>query len=155
MNQDQLQKTFVKIAIEWVKNRTRYVHRGTSKLGCDCTGLIIGICREMGYLGKYELRQYPSDWNLHAGADNYIEEELLKVADTIPNSEVIESDILVFRFGKCLAHVGILINKKNGVFAHCLCTAKLCKFDIVKSSMWSKRWEKSFRLNPEKMKRFI
>ena len=150
---NSLQETFKNISILWAEQKIKYLHRGMDKLGCDCTGLIIGICREMGYLGKYVLRQYPMDWNLHSGAGNYIIEELEKVANEIPKKETQAGDILVFHFAHCLAHVGILVDKNNGKFVHSLMGGK-CEFKILNNSGWFKRWEKSYRLNPVKMERF-
>ena len=151
---DDLQKSFKNEAIKWVALNVPYLHRGFTKLGCDCTGLIIGISRSLGFLGKYKLRMYPIDWNVHAGAGNYIIEELTKVADEIPKSTAVEGDILVFKFAKCLAHVGILVNKKNGKFVHCYVDSKKCCYGILNNSSIGRRWVKSFRLNPVKMERF-
>ncbi len=154
MEPANLQLIFKNEAVKWAEAKVRYLHRGFSKFGCDCTGLIIGIAREIGYLGKYDLRIYPPDWNLHSGAGNYIIEELEKVANEIPKNEIVEGDILIFRLAKCLAHVGILVNKDNGMFVHSLVTSKKCTYGILKNSGWGKRWEKAYRLDIEKMKRF-
>lgn len=151
---NDLQKRFTNKALEWVGLKVPYLHRGVTKLGCDCTGLIIGIARDLGFLGKYELRMYPIDWNIHSGAGNYIIEELIKVADEIPKSSAVEGDILVFRFAKCLAHVGILVNRRNGKFIHSYVDSKKCCFGILNNSSIGKRWVKSFRLNTDKMRRF-
>jgi cell wall-associated NlpC family hydrolase len=125
-----------------------------TKLGCDCTGMIIGICRSLGYLGAYKLREYPPDWNMHSGRGNYIEEELNKVANEIPIKEMEEGDILIFYLFTCLAHVGILVNKDNGMFVHTLVTSKKCEYAIYKNSSWSSRFKKVYRLDPVKMERF-
>ncbi len=154
MEPASLQLIFKEEAIKWAEEKVRYVHRGVSKLGCDCTGLIIGVCREIGYLGNYKLRNYSKDWNLHNGAGNYIIEELEKVANEIPKNEITEGDILVFSWGRCLAHVGILVNKNNGKFVHCFVDSKKCIYGILFNSGFGKRWKKSYRLNVEKMKRF-
>ena len=149
-----LQESFKQEAIKWAEAHVKFVHRGVSKLGCDCTGLIIGICRSLGYLGAYKLRQYPPDWNKHTGRGNYIEEELKKVANEIPRRDMKEGDILIFYFYTCLAHVGVLINKKNGKFVHSLETSKRCEYAIYKNSSWSSRFKKVYRLDPVKMERF-
>jgi len=149
-----LQESFKQEAIKWADAKVKYLHRGVSKFGCDCTGLIIGICRSLGYLGAYKLRDYPPDWNIHAGRGNHIEEELNKVANEIRQEEMEEGDILVFYFFTCLAHVGILVNKNNGMFVHSLVTSKRCEYAIYKNSMWSSRFKKVFRLDPIKMEQF-
>ncbi len=149
-----LQEAFKLEAIIWAKEKVKYLHRGVNKFGCDCTGLIIGIARSLGYLGAYELREYATDWNLHKGRGNYIEEELNKVANEIPKDEMKPGDIVVFYFLTCLAHVGILIDKNNGKFVHCFVDSKRCEFAILKNSMWSRCFKKVFRLDPIKMEKF-
>jgi cell wall-associated NlpC family hydrolase len=152
MQTENLQEQIKEKAIEWLG--VKYLHRSMTRLGCDCTGLLIGICQELGYVSKYILREYPPDWNLHSGAGNYIVEELEKVADEIPKSKTKEGDILVFRFAKCLAHTGILVNRNNGKFIHCFVTAKKCCYGILNGSGFGKRWEKTYRMNPKKMEKF-
>lgn len=148
---NDIQEKFVKEIRCWADAKIKYRHRGTTKGGCDCTGLIIGAMRNLGYLGKYVLRMYPRDWNLHSGAGNYIIEEITKISDEIPNSEIDNGDLVVFRFGKCVAHIGVMIDISSKLFAHSLFSIKQCRYAILRNSMWSKRWVKSFRLNNEKM----
>ena len=135
----------------WADEKVKYRHRGTTKRGADCTGLIIGIARSLGYLGKYELRNYPPDWNLHAGSGNYICDELDKVGFEIPNSQAQNGDIPIFRFGKCLAHAGIIVKMKSRIFVHSFYTARRCEYGILRNSRWSERWMKTYRLSDEKM----
>ena len=147
-----LQTAFAEKAQAWAKENVKYRHRGTTKRGCDCTGLLIGIARELGFLRGYKVRMYPQDWNLHSGASgSFIINELEKFGYEIPNNEIVEGDVVVFRFGKCIAHAGILVNRKSRVFVHSFLTAGKCQFAILKDSIWSKRWVKSYRLNNEKM----
>ena len=154
MDNNNLQSVYAKEAIKWVQAKVRYRHRGTTMQGCDCTGLLIGIARAIGYLGKYVLRMYPRDWNLHSGAGNYVVEELNRVGNEISNNETGNGDILIFRFGKCLAHVGIVVNWEKRLFVHSFFSAGYCKYGVLKNSMWSKRWVKTYRLNREKMAKY-
>lgn len=147
-----IQAAFLQEAANWLG--VKYRHRGTTMRGCDCTGLIIGVCRKLGYLGRYDLRMYPEDWNLHAGAGNYICEELDKVGNEIPKNSACDGDIAIFRFGKCLAHAGIIVDIKKRLMIHSFLTAKKCKYAILRNSLWSKRWEKSYRLDNEKMAKY-
>jgi len=128
----------------------QYEHRGATRNGCDCTGLPIGALREMGYLKDYKIRSYPIQWNLHAKADNYIVEEISKVADEITKPDI--GDLVLFHFGKkrkCVAHVGVII--ENGLFVHCHKTSRVC----IVSSLWNSRWTKRisgfYRLNEVKL----
>jgi len=139
------------LAIEYAEIRVPYQHRGMSRNGCDCTGLIIGICRELGYLKKFVLRQYREDWNLHAGAGNQVIEELRKVGTEIAKNEATIGDIPVMLFGKCPAHCGIIV-ARGPVMVHSLKSERWCKKSILKKSMWSAQWLTTFRLIEEKMK---
>ena len=138
------------IVTEWKNLKVQYEHRGTSRNGCDCTGLVIGALREMGYLRNYKLRKYPPDWNLHAKADDYITEEVKKFADEVKEPNV--GDLILFHIGKCVAHVGVII--ENGLFIHCFKKSKKC----VASSLWNSRWTKRissfYRLNKDKLNGF-
>lgn len=149
MTQEALINSFLQESLKWIG--VKYRHRGMTKNGCDCTGLIIGALRNLGFMAGYALRMYPLDWNLHAGAGNYIMEELGKVSNEIPKQSAAAGDILMFRFGKCLAHVGVLIDPANGKFVHALLSSEKCCYAISKNSMWSARWEKTFRLDVDKL----
>jgi len=131
----------------WKDLKVPYQHRGTTRNGCDCTGLIIGALREMGYLKNYKLRIYPHDWNLHAKADNYIVEEISKFADKVIWPDI--GDIVLFHFGKCIAHVGVII--EDGLFIHCNRTSKQCKVSKLGNSQWGKRVACFYRLNEDKL----
>lgn len=134
-----IQAAFARLACEWAEASVTYRHRGTTRNGCDCTGLLIGIARELGYLKKYKLRRYAIDWNLHAGAGDYITTELIKFGSAIPNGRAAPGDIAVMTFGKCRAHVGVIV-REDLLMVHSLKTNGRCKYDILKNSMWSRRW---------------
>jgi len=135
------------IVKEWKDLKVPYEHRGTSRNGCDCTGLIIGALRELGYLKNYKLRSYPPDWNLHAKADDYITEEINKVADKVANPDI--GDLVLFYIGRCVAHVGVII--ENGLFIHCHKKSKTCIVSSLWNSQWTKRISGFYRLNWSKL----
>jgi cell wall-associated NlpC family hydrolase len=141
---------FAEIAGQWADARIPYRHRGTSRRGCDCTGLIIGICREMGFLGNYELRQYPEDWNLHAAADDHVVEELERFGHKINSGGAGVGDIAVMRFGRCPAHVGVIVAGR--LMVHSFKDARCCKYAMLKNSKWAGRWVATYRLDPEKLR---
>ena len=131
----------------WKSLKVQYEHRGTTRNGCDCTGLIIGALREMDYLRDYKLRNYPLDWNLHAKADDYITEEVERFADKV--EEPYMGDLVLFYFGKCIAHVGVII--ENGLFIHCHQAARKCTASSLWNSQWTKRISGFYRLNEDKL----
>lgn len=143
----ELRTRLCSIVKVWESLKVQYEHRGTTRNGCDCTGLIIGVLKEIGYLKDYKLRIYPPDWNLHAFADNHIVEEVNKVADEVAKPDI--GDLVLFHIGKCVAHIGVVI--ENGLFVHCHKKAKRCTV----SSLWNSGWEKRifgfYRLNEGKL----
>ena len=143
-----LKNEIAELAITWAKLHVPYRHRGLTRKGCDCTGLIIGILRELKLLKEYTLPQYKFDWNLHAGASDIITAQLEKVADIVSKSSVQKGDLVVFRFGKCNAHVGIYI--KDNLFVHSRAKQK-CKYGCLTNSEWSSRWTKTYRFNETKI----
>lgn len=148
-----VRKEFARLAIEYAELKVPYRHRGTTRRGCDCTGLLIGIARELGFLKNYELRKYPRDWNKHAGAGNQVIEELEKFGRKISKKQATAGDIAVMFFGKCPAHCGVIINDEL-MMVHALSTNKCCMFGILKLSMWRSRWRETYRLDENKLRQY-
>ena len=146
-----LNTRFADEARRWADLKVQYRHRGTTERGCDCTGMLVGIAKKLGFLRGYNLRMYPQDWNLHAAAGNFLCEELDRFGDVIPNSDARNGDVAIFRFGKCLAHAGVIVNLKSKIFVHSFLTSGKCQYGILRDSIWSKRWVKTYRLNNGKM----
>lgn len=147
----KLQILFAQKAKEWADEKVRYRHRGITRRGCDCTGLLIGIANELGYLRNYKLRNYKLDWNLHSGSGTFLIDELEKFGCEIPNNEIGVGDIAVFEFGRCLSHAGIMININSKSFVHIFYEARKCRYGILRNSIWSKRWITTYRLTNEKL----
>lgn len=143
----ELRIQFCKVAKEWKDLKVVYEHRGTTRKGCDCTGLIIGILQELGYMRNYKLRKYAPDWNLHAGADNHIVDEIEKVADKIETPDI--GDVVLLKFGRCVAHVGVVI--EQGLFVHCFVDSKKCTVSSLWNSRWTKRIHAFYRFDGNKL----
>jgi len=100
---------------------------------------------------KYPLRYYPKDWNLHAMAGDYIREELRKVAVPIERGAG-PGDVLLFFFGRCVAHCGVLTGP---VFVHSHVGAGKVEYGSLRTPKWSKRLAGYWRIEPEKLERFL
>jgi len=126
----------------------KYQHRSCSKFGCDCTGLIVGVMKSLGHIKDYTLRNYPKDWNMHAMADNHIEEEISKFADKV--SKPVQGDIVLFKFKhqKFVAHIGILL--EDGLFIHSW--EKAGRVQISSMSRWKSHVDSYYRFNEDKVK---
>lgn len=143
----ELRTRFCNVAKTWKSLSVKYEHRGTTRKGCDCTGLIIGILQELGYIKDYKLRKYPPDWNLHAFADDHITEEVVKVAYKIAKPDI--GDLVLFYIGRCVAHIGVVI--ENDLFIHCHRRSKKCIISSLWNSQWTKRIVGFYRLNEDKL----
>ena len=142
-----LNERIVEEAIKW--KGVKYQHRSTTKQGCDCTGLVVGVMQALGYMKNYEMRNYPSDWNLHSMADNYILEEIKRFADRVVDMK--SGDIILFRFGKCIAHAGILL--ENRLFIHNHKNAGKCNLSSLSgANKWARRFVGAYRFNIDKLK---
>ena len=130
-------------AKRWAKAKVPYRHMGTSMSGCDCTGLLIGVMKKLGYLKNFKLPFYPPDWNLHDGNINYLLQYLPKYANKVNNSELIPGDVLLFKFGRQLSHVGIYIGED--LFVHTYLTRHTW-YGRLKDSLWDRHWKSTWRL---------
>ena len=143
---DDFRLKFAELAAGYVEQQVPYRHRGISRRGCDCTGLIISIVKEMGYLADYKLRQYSTQWNLHKkSAGSFIIEELEKYCVPIPRHQAGIGDIVVMWFGKCPSHCGIIIDKEL-LFVLMSKANKVAKKSILKNSIWYSRWVATYRI---------
>lgn len=143
-----LAEDIVREVRRWADAKVPYRHMGTSTSGCDCTGLLVGIARQFGFLQKFKLPYYPPDWNLHSNNPNFLTSYLPKYADEIPKLDVQPGDIILFRFGHRISHAGIFIG--NDLFVHTYATRHTW-YGRLKDSMWSKRWVATYRLNEKNL----
>lgn len=146
----ELKMLLCDIVKQWKALKVPYEHRGTSRNGCDCTGLIIGALKEMGFLKNYKLRNYPPDWNLHGGSGNYIVEEINKVADRTKSPG--PGDVVLFNFGRCVSHAGLII--EHGLFIHCHKKGRKCGVSGLWNSPWTGRIFGFYRLDESRLNGF-
>jgi len=145
----ELKEKIIQEALKWADMKVPYLHRGTTVHGCDCTGLLLGILQNLGYLTKYHLPMYPPDWNLHSGGKNDLLKNLSECSYEIPKNSAQPGDIILFSLGKCRAHAGILITNTLFVHSH---AGVGCIRSTLKTSRWFKRLTGAMRLDETKLK---
>lgn len=148
--ENEFRQNIVKEAINWVD--VKYVHRGDSKRGADCSGLIVGILKQLGFLQSFVIPIYPPDWNLHKPNVNYLKIYLNDYCYQIDENMVEPGDLAVFKFGKHVecSHLGILINRI--LFVHSLFPVGV-KYGTLHTGQWKKRLVGYFRIDEEKIKK--
>ena len=94
-------------ALTWLG--TPYHHQGRVKgVGVDCGQILIAIYEKTGILpiGECEPGYYPADWALHNSEEKYLA-WVQKYCDPVSEAQV--GDIVLFQFGRCISHAGIVI----------------------------------------------
>ena len=73
--------------------------------GVDCGMLIVRVFVDAGFVPPFDPRPYPQDWHLHRSEEKY----LGFVFDRCHEVEAPGlGDVVVFRYGRCYAHGGIV-----------------------------------------------
>jgi cell wall-associated NlpC family hydrolase len=148
---ENLREQIVKLAKEWANAKVPYRHRGHTRMGCDCSGLLVGIMQELGYLKDFVMPTYPMDWNLHGFRykHNYIVDYISKYAHKIENKDMQPGDVILFKYAKVICHTGIYIG--NGLFVHSYILRPVCYATII-NSPYTERLEEVWRIDVEKFK---
>lgn len=104
-----MRDAIVKEALEWV--RTPYHHEARLKgVGVDCAQLLIGVYSNVGAVPVFDTGTYPMQWMLHREQEVF----MMWVEDfarpLVDGEEPLPGDIVLYQFGRCLSHGGIVIN---------------------------------------------
>lgn len=93
-------------ALTW--EGTPYHHRARVRgAGVDCANLLAAVYRDCGLIPDLDLGYYPRDWHQHRCDEQFLK-WLRRFAD--PVAAALPADVLVFRFGRCISHGGILLD---------------------------------------------
>ncbi len=74
-------------------------------IGVDCGMLIVRVFVDTGLCAPFDPRPYPPDWHLHRSDERYLGFVFDRCAEV---EEPRPGDILVFRYGRCYSHGGIV-----------------------------------------------
>ncbi len=83
--------------------------------GVDCGMLLVRVFVDAGLIPPFDPRPYPEDWHLHRTGERYlgfILERCVEIEDPEPG------DVVVFRYGRCFSHGGIVTRRDPIVFVH-------------------------------------
>lgn len=94
----------VREARSWV--RTPYHNQADIKgAGVDCGMLLVRVFADTGLVPPFDPRPYADDWYLHRSEERYlgfIFDRAAQVGAPLPG------DVMVFRYGRCYSHGGIV-----------------------------------------------
>ena len=117
--------------------------------GVSCQKLVGALYKESGVIGRdFNIPEGPMDWS-HAHTDSLISAFMLlqpnfvEVLDAPGGRMPIPGDLLGFKIGGCVNHVGVLITTE-AKFVHCL-RGPGVMFSSLKDASYQSRLEKIWR----------
>ena len=121
MGQAASRADVVAAAREWCG--TPYHHMADVKgHGCDCAMLLVRVFCDLGLVEPFDPRPYTRDWHLHRGEERYLGALLARsrlVVSPLPG------DIVVFKYGRCFSHGGIVTNRSPLTIVHAFYPARI------------------------------
>lgn len=115
MNEIEERQKVVKEALTWLK--TPYHHMGSVKgAGTDCGMLLLCVFENCGLVSNIEIPYYPQDWHLHRSEEKYLH-WVMKYAKEV-HRDPLPGDIVLFKYGRCISHGGIVISWPQIIHAY-------------------------------------
>ena len=90
-------------------------------VGVDCGMLIVRCFVDSSLCAPFDPRPYPPDWHLHRGEERYLGFVFDRCAETDAPEP---GDVIVFRYGRCYSHGGIVTRREPLTFVHAFWPAK-------------------------------
>lgn len=111
----------VAAARSWLS--TPYHHAADVKgAGVDCAMLLVRVYVDLGLVGPFDPRPYTRDWMLHRDEEKYLG-FLLTRARLVETPE--PADVVLFRFGRCFSHGGIVTRSDPLTIVHAFASARV------------------------------
>jgi NlpC/P60 family putative phage cell wall peptidase len=113
---NELRQRVVEEARSWIG--TPYHHCADVKgVGADCAMLLVRIYCDLGVAPLFDPRPYAPQWFLHREQEIYLN-WLSKYADQITEDEADSGDIIMYKFGRCVAHGAIIVDSQSMIHAY-------------------------------------
>lgn len=101
-----LRKKIIEEAMTWIG--TPYHHQAAVKgAGVDCAQILIEVYSAVGLADRPDVGYYPSDWMLHRSEERYLG-WIEKYCTEVDRDKADDGDIVLFKFGRCFSHSGII-----------------------------------------------
>lgn len=86
--------------------RTPYHHAADARgAGVDCGMLLVRVYVDTGLCEPFDPRPYPPDWMMHRSEERYLGFIFNRTKEV---DRPLPGDVVVFRFGRCYSHGGIV-----------------------------------------------
>ena len=101
-------------------------------VGVDCGMLLVRVFVDLGLCEPFDPRPYTPDWHMHRDEERYLGfvfDRCHEVA--MPTPGPLPGDILLFRYGRCYSHAGIVTRTKPLTIVHAYAPARCVLEDEV------------------------
>ena len=110
---------------------TPYHHAADVKgAGVDCAMILVRVYVDLGLVEPFDPRPYPADWMMHRDEERYLG-FLLARSREAPRAEAKPGDVVLFRFGRCFSHGGIVTATDPLTIVHAFAPARRVVEDEV------------------------
>ena len=92
--------------------------------GVDCAMILVRVFCDLGLVAPFDPRPYSNDWHLHRGEEVYLR-LLLERAHEVSRSEAEPGDVVLFRYGRCFSHGGIVTSPEPFTMIHAFASARV------------------------------
>jgi cell wall-associated NlpC family hydrolase len=97
-------------------------------IGVDCGMLLVRVFVDLNLCAPFDPRPYPVDWHLHRSEERYLGFIFDRSAAA---TEPLPGDVMVFRYGRCYSHGGIVTAAKPLCIVHAYYQARVVIEDEV------------------------
>ena len=92
--------------------------------GVDCGMLIVRVFVDTGLVPPFDPRPYAQDWHLHRDEEKYLGFVFDRCHEVLASEAPEPGDVVVFRYGRCYAHGGIVTETKPLTLVHAFSPAR-------------------------------
>ena len=136
MTEDEGRAAVVAAARAWVG--TPYQHMAdVPGAGVDCAMILVRVFCDLGLVEPFDPRPYTRDWMIHRSEEKYLG-FLLASARIVQEPKA--GDVILFRFGRCFAHGGIVTSTDPLTILHAYAPYRcVVEEDLARNSELSER----------------
>ena len=97
-------------------------------VGVDCGMLLVRVFVDLGLCKPFDPRPYTPDWHMHRDEERYLGFVLERAHEV---TEPAPGDILLFRYGRCWSHAGIVTRAAPLTIVHACAPARCVLEDEI------------------------
>lgn len=134
----ELRQAVIAEAMKW--QNARYIPLADVRYeAVDCAMLLVRCWVDAGIFEPFEPRPYPASWHLHSSEERYLAwmQALAREVET-PQP----GDVVIWRYGHCFSHGGIIVNDRMHVMHALMEHGKCTRTDLDEAFL---RWDKGRR----------